>query len=127
MLLDHVYYTSANWLQGDSGGPLVCLKSTSDIYTLAGVTSFARNGCQLTDSPGVFTRVSHYIDWIQDHVGGNAVLCRSRLVLCSPVLSCAVLWTTGNIAEHEMKELHNLSFLTFLAQTCYIISHDLNL
>ncbi|XP_066579321.1 tryptase-2 [Amia ocellicauda] len=53
--------------QGDSGGPLVCRK-TGQPWVQAGVTSFGA-GCGQEDSPGVYTRVSSYRDWIKKHSG----------------------------------------------------------
>ncbi|XP_028173554.1 serine protease persephone-like [Ostrinia nubilalis] len=54
--------------QGDSGGPLQI--SESDVtYRLVGVTSFGK-GCGTT-TPGVYTRVAHYIDWIENIVWPN--------------------------------------------------------
>ncbi|XP_049873334.1 serine protease persephone-like [Pectinophora gossypiella] len=52
--------------QGDSGGPLQQLMSTDGQYRLVGITSFGR-GCG-SPVPGVYTRVSHYLDWIEDTV-----------------------------------------------------------
>lgn len=52
--------------QGDSGGPLL-LKLT-DPYCMniqIGIVSF---GIQCAFKPGVYTRVSHYIDWIENIV-----------------------------------------------------------
>jgi trypsin len=46
--------------QGDSGGPLM----TDDRSTLVGLTSWGF-GCADPDYPGVYTQVSHYIDWIK--------------------------------------------------------------
>ena len=46
--------------QGDSGGPM----AVSGV--LVGITSFGR-GCARRNAPGVYTRVSHYVDWIQCH------------------------------------------------------------
>lgn len=54
--------------QGDSGGPLA-VKSESG-YTLAGITSFGR-GCARANTPGVYTRVSQYVDWIRDKMRNN--------------------------------------------------------
>ena len=54
--------------QGDSGGPLQILASnTSCLYQVVGVTSFGI-GCANLDIPGVYTRVSHYLNWIEDIV-----------------------------------------------------------
>lgn len=50
---------------GDSGGPLV-LKNTQ---TVVGITSFGpADGCE-TNIPGGFTRVTHYLDWIEMKTG----------------------------------------------------------
>uniref|UniRef100_A0A1I8PA18 Peptidase S1 domain-containing protein n=1 Tax=Stomoxys calcitrans TaxID=35570 RepID=A0A1I8PA18_STOCA len=55
--------------QGDSGGPLI-LNSVSPYHIVTsfvvGITSFGR-GCAM-DTPGVYTRVSEYIDWIEEVV-----------------------------------------------------------
>uniref|UniRef100_A0A1I8PFQ3 Peptidase S1 domain-containing protein n=2 Tax=Stomoxys calcitrans TaxID=35570 RepID=A0A1I8PFQ3_STOCA len=47
--------------QGDSGGPLIVRES--NFFRLAGVVSFGY-GCASPDAPGVYTRVSKYLDWI---------------------------------------------------------------
>ncbi|XP_046998532.1 serine protease persephone-like [Schistocerca americana] len=50
---------------GDSGGPLVMGKSAP--YTAVGITSMGPKPCG-GNVPSIYTRVSHYIDWIEDHV-----------------------------------------------------------
>lgn len=59
---------------GDSGGPL-----TVEAYTprrdrfvyLAGIVSFGKEHCGRTDFPGVYTRVSSYMDWIEQTIRDN--------------------------------------------------------
>uniref|UniRef100_A0A8C5VQZ8 Plasminogen activator n=1 Tax=Microcebus murinus TaxID=30608 RepID=A0A8C5VQZ8_MICMU len=50
--------------QGDSGGPLVCLKDNR--MTLVGIISWGL-GCGQKDVPGVYTKVTRYLDWIRDN------------------------------------------------------------
>lgn len=59
---------------GDSGGPL-----TVEAYTpqrdrfvyLAGIVSYGKEKCGRTDFPGVYTRVSSYMDWIEQTIREN--------------------------------------------------------
>ena len=50
---------------GDSGGPLIIPKSnTDDTAMLVGIVSFGFR-CGRSDAPGVYTRVTEYVSWIQ--------------------------------------------------------------
>lgn len=56
--------------QGDSGGPLQFFSdNTSGIATVVGIVSFGI-GCGST-LPGIYTRVAHYLDWIESVVWPN--------------------------------------------------------
>lgn len=53
---------------GDSGGPLQTKHTKHEkAYTIIGITSFGKP-CLLTNKPGVYTRVSHYVEWIENIV-----------------------------------------------------------
>ncbi|KAK2093518.1 hypothetical protein P7K49_027256 [Saguinus oedipus] len=62
--LDDVRKKLSN-LTGDSGGPLVCSKDGR--MTLVGIISWGL-GCGQKDVPGVYTKVTNYLDWIQDNM-----------------------------------------------------------
>ncbi|KAL0108950.1 hypothetical protein PUN28_014214 [Cardiocondyla obscurior] len=52
--------------QGDSGGPLQMIHPTNEcVFQIIGVTSFGM-GCATDHIPGVYTRVSHYLTWIEN-------------------------------------------------------------
>ena len=54
---------------GNSGGPMVTLTDGGH-YTIIGVTSWGR-GCAMETAPGVYARVTHVMDWIQENIKGT--------------------------------------------------------
>jgi len=48
--------------RGDSGGPLM-LQNSREQWAVVGIVSFGR-GCGRLNSPGIYTRVPDYVDWI---------------------------------------------------------------
>jgi len=53
--------------EGDSGGPLLSKQSRKDPPVVYGIISFG-DDCGLPESPGIYTRVSHYDEWIRDFI-----------------------------------------------------------
>ncbi|XP_043917901.1 chymotrypsin-like elastase family member 2A isoform X1 [Protopterus annectens] len=56
---------------GDSGGPLNA-QGSGDAWEVHGIVSFGSSmGCNYIRKPTVFTRVSAYIDWINEKIASN--------------------------------------------------------
>ncbi|XP_042368220.1 LOW QUALITY PROTEIN: complement factor I-like [Plectropomus leopardus] len=62
---------SVDACEGDDGGPLVCEDELGVSY-LWGVVSWGR-GCGRQNSPGVYTQVAHYFEWIRSRTGWPVV------------------------------------------------------
>ncbi|XP_076681045.1 serine protease nudel isoform X2 [Andrena cerasifolii] len=75
--------------QGDSGGPLMCKNPYSESqWYVAGIVSHGE-GCGRPNEPGAYTKVSYFLEWIQEITSGQGVppLRRSPLEKC-PGFSC---------------------------------------
>ena len=66
--LIQVVALSFTCMQGDSGGPMTC--KVDDTWYVVGVASFGVVFCQ--GVPMVYTRVSSYVDWVDDTMTANA-------------------------------------------------------
>ncbi|KAK2725025.1 hypothetical protein QYM36_001470 [Artemia franciscana] len=57
---------------GDIGGPLTQVIAENGRYYLLGLLSFGRKGkCADAKYPGVFTRITSYLDWIKENIRNN--------------------------------------------------------
>lgn len=60
--------------QGDSGGPFMCLNPNHPHqWYLAGVVSHGE-GCARANEPGIYTRVSLYVEWINELTNCNKIV-----------------------------------------------------
>ena len=66
--------------QGDSGGPMVVLATDEETYLQSGIVSWG-SGCADATYPGVYTRVSYFIDWICNNTDG--IVCTNESGFCS--------------------------------------------
>ncbi|CAB3364849.1 Hypothetical predicted protein [Cloeon dipterum] len=58
--------------QGDSGGPLIVQNSQTGKYEVHGVVSWGI-GCGREGYPGIYTRVSRYMDWLKSKMSGTCM------------------------------------------------------
>jgi len=80
--------------QGDSGGPLYysdTINSTSK-FVVAGITSYGF-GCAVAGYPGIYTRVSYYIDWINNQTNYNVNSAGGSYVKSLPFLTATLFLT----------------------------------
>ena len=55
----------------DKGGPMVCQENEATPFKLHGVISL-NELCPDPGFPGVYTRVSKYVNWIDDQITANS-------------------------------------------------------
>lgn len=79
--------------QGDSGGPLqVTSNENKCIYKIVGITSFGKF-CGERNAPGVYTRVSSFVPWIESIVWPwTTVFCGEHRREVGMTLSYRISW-----------------------------------
>lgn len=80
--------------QGDSGGPMVVYAADGMTYLQVGVVSWG-SGCAEPNYPGVYARVSYFIDWICNNT--NGAVCPNESIFCN---DDAVYGCTDTTAEN---------------------------
>jgi len=61
---------------GDSGGPLLVFRPDgqgNETAVLAGITSFGFGDCAEANQPGIYTRVSAFLPWIESYLSSDIV------------------------------------------------------
>lgn len=53
---------------GDSGGPIMRVIPRTSTWYIEGVVSFGPTQCGTRGIPGIYTRVSKYLNWILDNM-----------------------------------------------------------
>ena len=84
--------------QGDSGGPMVVLATDEETYLQVGVVSWGY-GCAQAGYPGVYARVSYFLDWICTNT--NGAVCANEQAFCN---ENAIFGCTDPIAENYNPE-----------------------
>ncbi len=80
--------------QGDSGGPMVVRDVNDTEWLQVGIVSWGY-GCADEGSPGVYARVSYFLDWICENTGG--AVCANEQTFCN---SDIVYGCTDSTAEN---------------------------
>ena len=73
--------------QGDSGGPMVVLADNGETYLQCGIVSWG-SGCADPGYPGVYTRVSYFIDWICENTDGDVCANESDFCTGNAIYGC---------------------------------------
>jgi trypsin len=69
--------------QGDSGGPMVVRDINNTEWMQVGIVSWGYD-CAEVGYPGVYTRVSYFLDWICTNTNGD--VCANEYEFCNPTI-----------------------------------------
>ncbi|XP_043269435.1 serine protease nudel [Venturia canescens] len=81
--------------QGDSGGPLMCnFPHSENQWYVAGIVSHGE-GCAHPNEPGAYTKVGHFVDWINSIIGNE----ESTINGPKPLASCPGFPCSGGLGK----------------------------
>ena len=91
--------------QGDSGGPLAVRSYDNSRWLLIGVTSWG-NGCADANYPGVWSKVSHVLDWIYTYVSvEEEILCEyTQIIVGGGNWESEVSWSISSCSGEILLE-----------------------
>ena len=95
--------------QGDSGGPI--FQWTGKYWEQVGIVSHGR-GCAVAGSPGIYTRLSYYYDWINDILKTNDEYIEPEIIstnksstvtiIHSSVTTTSTIFRTSNHSTYDI-------------------------
>ena len=89
--------------QGDSGGPIVMLDANRCPYQV-GIVSWGL-GCARPGNYGVYTRISHYADWIRDTMRGDESMLLASAEERAPETTATVSNDSNEVITSAMQQL----------------------
>lgn len=98
--------------QGDSGGPLLYNDSGNAEWQQIGIVSWG-SGCAAQQSPGVYTKVSNYQNWIEANIGGITSTTNTTHFVADVNESKTYAITLENNSELQITPLFSLSNSTY--------------
>ncbi|KAK2184069.1 hypothetical protein NP493_283g00013 [Ridgeia piscesae] len=78
--------------QGDSGGPLVCRTDGDGPWVLQGITSWGSELCATAKKPGVYTKVTAFLDWVDSTISANQIQAYKNRVIFPPEQKYTTKW-----------------------------------
>lgn len=94
--------------QGDSGGPLLFDQTGNEDWQQVGIVSFGF-GCAEAKSPGVYTKVANYQDWITQNIHGVSSTSNNDYFITNVNLPRAFPITLKNYSEQSVSPTFTLS------------------
>ncbi|CAF1382818.1 unnamed protein product [Adineta steineri] len=109
--------------QGDSGGPLMMFNA-NQTWELVGIISYGRD-CAVPDYPGVYTRVTSYLEWINTtipYTPTSPTTLTTTLPTTSPTQTTATKQTTTTVFDNSSSSI-GISTSLFLSMMLFLFKY----